>query len=65
MVVLLLVGAGLCVLGVVLTLTIVGAVVGIPLVFAGLGVLVMAFILPLGRGSVRFQNIRLGRGRHE
>ena len=65
MMVLALVGVGLCVLGVVLTLTIIGAVVGIPLVFAGLGLLLMAFVLPLGGGSVRFQNIRMGRGRHE
>jgi len=58
---LVLTGAGLCVVGVVLTLTVVGALAGIPLILVGLGLMIAAFFLPLGGGSVKFQTFRRGR----
>ncbi len=61
--VLILVGGGLCVAGVLLTLSIIGAVVGIPLVFAGAALILAALFLPLGAGTVRFEAFRPGRGR--
>lgn len=57
-VMLVLVGVSLCILGIVLTFTIVGAVVGIPLIILGLGALAAALILPLGRSSIRFRIFR-------
>jgi hypothetical protein len=62
---LVLLGLGLCGVGLVMTLTIVGAVVGSPLMFAGAGLILTAFFLPLGAGSVRFQTFRSGRGNRE
>jgi hypothetical protein len=58
---LVLVGAGLSILGVVLTLTVVGAFAGIPLILLGLGLIISAFFLPLGGGAVRFQALKRGR----
>ena len=57
-VVLIAVGVSLCVLGLVMTLTLIGAVAGIPLVFAGAGLILAALFLPLGAGTVRFQAFR-------
>lgn len=43
-------GIALCLLGAVLTITIIGASVGIPLIFAGLFIILIALFLLLGGG---------------
>lgn len=43
-------GAGLCLVGVILTITVVGAGIGIPLIVIGLCILVLAVIIFFGGG---------------
>lgn len=52
-------GLGLAAIGGLLTLSILGAPVGIPLLAAGLLLMILAFLLPLGGGKVRFISFRL------
>ncbi len=53
-------GLGLCVLGVVLTITVVGAAIGIPLVLLGLGLILFAALLLFGGGQMRTVTFRIG-----
>ena len=53
-----LVGLGLCAIGVVLTLTIVGAWMGIPLVLVGIGLIVFSVFLLIGGGKIRVGTIK-------
>lgn len=51
-------GAALVIAGTVLTLTILGASVGIPLMILGLILLVAAFLLPMARGRIHVVSFR-------
>jgi hypothetical protein len=52
-------GLVVCAVGTLFTLTVVGAVVGVPLIFAGLFALLLAAALMFGRGKVGV--VRMGR----
>jgi hypothetical protein len=54
-------GLGLCAFGAVLTLTVVGAAIGIPLVLFGLGLILLAALLLFGGGPMRTITFRVGR----
>ena len=49
------VGVGLCLIGVVLTLSIIGAAVGIPMILLGIGAVGVAVLLLFGGGRMKWQ----------
>src|SRR3989338_7821049 len=51
-------GIGLCVVGLVLTISLVGAALGLPLLLIGICVLLLAFFLLLGRGRSKTTVLR-------
>jgi len=61
MLALVLAGVGLCVVGLVLTFTIVGAVLGLPMLFLGLGLVVFSLLTPLNGRSIKVKVFRRGR----